>query len=68
VLAAKIIGFVTAVYMASALLDVPEKIYQQSIPPYGLTDSNSFFFTVTQYNAPREKRISIEVAVVCEAY
>jgi hypothetical protein len=33
-----------------------------------LTDSYSFFFTVTQYNALREKRLSIEVAVVREAY
>jgi hypothetical protein len=33
-----------------------------------LTDSNSFFSAVTQYNALREKRLSIEVAVVREAY
>jgi hypothetical protein len=33
-----------------------------------LTDSYSFFSTVTQYNALREKRLSIEVAVVREAY
>jgi hypothetical protein len=37
VLAAEIIGFVTAFDMASALRDVLEKIYQQSIPLYGLT-------------------------------
>jgi hypothetical protein len=53
--------------MASALRDVLEEIYQQSIPLYGLTDSYSFFSTVTQYNALREKRLSIEVAVVREA-
>jgi hypothetical protein len=68
VLAAEIIGFLTAFDMASALRDVLEKIYQQSIPLYGLTDSYSFFSTVTQYNALREKRLSIEVAVVLEAY
>jgi hypothetical protein len=68
VLAAEIIGFVTAFGMASALRDVLEEIYQQSIPLYGLTDSYSFFSTVTQYNALRERRLSIEVAVVREAY
>jgi hypothetical protein len=68
VLAAEIIGFVTAFDMASARHDVLEEIYQQSIPLYGLTDSYSFFSTVTQYNAPREKRLSIEVDVVrCSA-
>jgi hypothetical protein len=67
-LAAEIIGFVTAFDMGSALYDVLEEIYQQSIPLYGLTDSYSFLSTVTQYNALREKRISIEVAVVREAY
>jgi hypothetical protein len=54
--------------MASALRDVLEEIYQQSIPLYGLIDSYSFFSTVTQYNALREKRQSIEVDVVREAY
>jgi hypothetical protein len=44
VLAAEIIGFVTAFVMASALRDVLEEIYQQSIPLYGLTDSYSFLF------------------------
>jgi hypothetical protein len=68
VLAAEIIGFVTAFYMASALRDVLEEIYQQSIPLYGLTDSYSFFFTATQYNTLREKRLSIYVDVVREAY
>jgi hypothetical protein len=68
VLAAEIIGFVTAFDMASARRDVLEEIYQQSIPHYGLTDSYSFFSTVTQYNALQEKRLSIEVAVVREAY
>jgi hypothetical protein len=67
-LAAKIIGFVTAFYMASALHYVLEEIYQQSIPLYGLTDSYSFFSTVKQYNVLREKRLSIEVAVGREAY
>jgi hypothetical protein len=47
---------------------VLQEIYQQSIPLYGLTASYPFFFTVTQYNELREKRLSIEVAVVCEAY
>jgi hypothetical protein len=61
VLAAEIIGFVTAFDMASALRDVLEEIYQQSIPLYGLTDLYSFFSTVTQYNALREKRLSIDV-------
>jgi hypothetical protein len=67
-LAAEIIGFVTAFDMASALRDVLEEIYQQSIPLYGLIDSYSFFSTVTQYNALREKHLAIEVAVVREAY
>jgi hypothetical protein len=62
VLAAEIIGFVTAFDMASALRDVLEEIYQQSIPLYGLTDSYSFFYTVTQYNALREKRPLLCVA------
>jgi hypothetical protein len=53
--------------MGSALRDVLEEIYQQSIPLYGLTDSYSFFSTVTQHNALREKLLSIEVAVVREA-
>jgi hypothetical protein len=44
VLAADIIGFVTAFEMASALRDVLEEIYQQSIPLYGLTDSYFFYF------------------------
>jgi hypothetical protein len=48
VLAAEIIGYVTAFDMASALRDVLEEIYQQSIPLYRLTDSHSFFSTVTQ--------------------
>jgi hypothetical protein len=68
VLAAEIIGFVTAFCMASALRNVLEEIYQQSIPLYGLTYSYSFFSTITQYNALREKHLSIEVAVVREAY
>jgi hypothetical protein len=68
VLAAEIIGFVTAFYMTSALRDVLEEIYQQYISLYGLNDSYSFFSTVTQYNALREKQLSIEVAVVREAY
>jgi hypothetical protein len=68
VLAAEIIGFVTAFDMASALRDMLEEIYLQSIPLYGLTDSYSLFSTVTQYNTLREKRLSIEVAVECEAY
>jgi hypothetical protein len=68
VLAAKVIGFVTAFDMASALRDMLDEIYQQSIPLYELTDSYSFFSTVTQYNALRKKRLSIEVAVVREAY
>jgi hypothetical protein len=68
VLAAGIIGFATAFDMSSALRDVLEEIYLQSIPLYGLTDSYSSFSTVTQYNALREKRLSIEVAVVREAY
>jgi hypothetical protein len=59
VLAAEIIAFVTAFDMASALRDVLEEIYQQSIPLYGLADSYTFFSTVTQYNALREKRLSI---------
>jgi hypothetical protein len=63
-LAAEFIGFVTAFDMASALRDVLEEIYQQSIPFYGLSDSYTFFSTVTQYNALREKRLSIEVAAV----
>jgi hypothetical protein len=54
VLAAENMGFVTAFDMASALRDVLEMIYQQSILLYGLTDSYSFFSTVTQYNALRE--------------
>jgi hypothetical protein len=33
-----------------------------------LTASYSFFSTVTQYNALREKRLPIEIAVVREAY
>jgi hypothetical protein len=68
VLAAEIIGFFTAFDMASALRYVLEEIYQQSVPLYGLTDSYSFFSTVMQYYALREKRLSIEVAVVGEAY
>jgi hypothetical protein len=68
VLAAEIIGFVTAFDMASALCDVLEEIYQQFIPLYGLTDSHSFFSKLTQYNTLQEKRVSIEVAVVREAY
>jgi hypothetical protein len=67
VLAAEFIGIVIAFDMASALRDVLEEIYQQSIPLYGLTYSYSFFFTVTQYKALREKRLSMEVAVVREA-
>jgi hypothetical protein len=67
VLAAEIIGFVTPFDMASALRDVLDKIYHQSIPLYGLTDSYAFFSTVTQYNALREERLSIEVAIVREA-
>jgi hypothetical protein len=39
VLAAEIILFATAFYMASALRDVLEENYQQSTPLYGLTDS-----------------------------
>jgi hypothetical protein len=54
--------------MASALRDVLEEIYHQSIPLYGLTDSHSFISTVTQYNALGEKRLSIEVTVVRESY
>jgi hypothetical protein len=54
--------------MVFSLRDVLEKIYQLYIPFYGLTDSYSSFSTVTQYNALREKRLSIEVAVVREAY
>jgi hypothetical protein len=68
VLAAENIGFVTTLNMASALPDELEAIYQQSIPLYELTDSYSSFFTVTKYNALRVKRLSIEVAVVREAY
>jgi hypothetical protein len=68
VLTAEIIGFVTAFDMASALRDVLEEIYQRSIPLYELTDSYFFSSTVTQYNALREERLSIEVAVVREAY
>jgi hypothetical protein len=67
-LAAEIFGFATAFDMASALRDVLEEIYQQSIPLYELTDSYSFFSTVMQYNALREKRLSIEVAVAREPY
>jgi hypothetical protein len=52
--AAEIIGFVTAFDMDFALRDVLEEIYQQSTPLYGLTDSYSFFSTVTQYNALRK--------------
>jgi hypothetical protein len=68
VLAAEIIGFVTAFDMVFNQRDVLDEIYHQSIPLYGLTDSYSFFSTVTQYNALRDKRISIEVAVIREAY
>jgi hypothetical protein len=68
VLAAESIDFVTVFDMVSVLRDVLEEIYQQSIQLYGLTDSYSFCSTVTQYNALREKRLSIEVAVVREAY
>jgi hypothetical protein len=68
VLAAEIVSFVTEFDVTSALRDVLEEIYQQSILLYGLTDSYSFFSTVTQYNALREQRLSIEVAVVREAY
>jgi hypothetical protein len=68
VLDAEIIGFVTAFGMASALRDVLKEIYQQFIRLYGLTDSYSFFSTGTQYNALREKRLSIEFAVVRESY
>jgi hypothetical protein len=68
VLAAEIISFATACDVASALRDVLGEIYHQSIPLYGLTDSYSFFSTVTQYNAWREKRLSIEIAVAREAY
>jgi hypothetical protein len=68
VLADEIIGFLTAFDMASALRDSLEEIYQQSIPLYGLTDQYSSFSTVTQYNALQERRLSIEFAVVREAY
>jgi hypothetical protein len=68
VLEAEIIGFVTAFDLASALRDVLEKIYQQSIPLFGLTDSYPLLSTVTQHNALREKHLSIEVAVLREAY
>jgi hypothetical protein len=47
---------------------VLEEIYQQSIPIYGLNDSNSFFSTVTQYSALLQKLFSIKVAVIREAY
>jgi hypothetical protein len=47
---------------------VLDEIYHQSIPLYGLADSYSFFSMVTQYNALREKRLSVEVAIVREAY
>jgi hypothetical protein len=47
---------------------VLDEIYQQSIPLYGLTDSYTFFSMVTQYNGLREKHLTIEVAVVREAY
>jgi hypothetical protein len=67
VLAAETIGFVTVFDIASAQRDVLEEIYQQSIPLYRLADSYYFCSTVTQYNALREKRLSIEVAVVREA-
>jgi hypothetical protein len=67
VLAAESIGFVTAFDMASALRDVLDEIYYRSIPLYGLTDSYSFLSTVTQYNALRQKRPAIGVAVVREA-
>jgi hypothetical protein len=43
-------------------------IYQQSVPLHGMTDSYSFFFTITQYKALREKRLSIGIAVVREVY
>jgi hypothetical protein len=49
VLTAEVIGFVTAFDMGSALRDGLEEIYQKSIPLHGLTDSYSFFSTVTQY-------------------
>jgi hypothetical protein len=68
VLAAEIIGFVTAFDMASALRNVLKEIHQQSTPLYGLIDSYSLFPTVTQYDALREKRPSINIAVVREAY
>jgi hypothetical protein len=53
VLASEIVGFVTAFDIDSALRDVLEEIYQQSMPLYGPTDSYSFVFTVTQYNTLR---------------
>jgi hypothetical protein len=67
VLAAEIIGFVTAFDMAPSLREGLKEIYQRSIPLHGLADLYSFFFTVTQYNALREGRRSIEVAIVREA-
>jgi hypothetical protein len=54
--------------MASALRDVLEEIYHQSISLYGLTDSYSFFSSVTQFNALREKRLSIEGTDVREVF
>jgi hypothetical protein len=68
VLAAEIIGFVTAFDMHSALRVMLEEIYKHSIPLYGLTDSHSLFTTVTHYNTLRKKRLSIKVAVLREAY
>jgi hypothetical protein len=66
--AAEVISIVTAFDTASALRDVLEEIYQQSVLLYGLNDPYSFLSTVTQYNALREKRLSIGIAVVRESY
>jgi hypothetical protein len=60
-------GFFTAFDMASAQRDVLEEICQQPKPLFRLADSYSRLQTVTQYNALRQKRLLIEVAVTREA-
>jgi hypothetical protein len=68
ILAAETVVYVTVFDLAFAIHHCLKQILSRELPLYLFADSSSLFSTVTKFQAVREKRLSIDLAVLRQAY
>jgi hypothetical protein len=68
ILPGETVVYVTVLDLAFAIHHCLKQILSRELPFYLFTDSSSLFSTVTKFQAVREKRLSIGLAVLRQAY